>query len=66
VVVVAMASKVILDNISVKNNPALFQDNIELDITFTAVDAIPSLLEWRIIYVGSAKNEDFDQVLEEF
>lgn len=61
-----MASKVILDNISVKNNPALFQDNIELDITFTAVDAIPSLLEWRIIYVGSAKNEDFDQLLEEF
>lgn len=61
-----MASKVILDNISVKNNPALFQDSIELDITFTALDAIPSLLEWRVIYVGSAKNEEYDQVLEEF
>ncbi len=51
-----MASKVILDNISVKNNPALFQDSIELDITFTALEPIPSLLEWRLIYVGSAKN----------
>jgi histone chaperone ASF1 len=59
-----MASKVILDNISVKNNPALFQDSIELDITFTALDPIASLLEWRVIYVGSAKNEEYDQVLE--
>ena len=58
-----MPSKVILDNISFKNNPALFQDNIELEITFTALEAIPSLLEWRVIYVGSAKNEEFDQVL---
>lgn len=58
-----IASKVILDNISFKNNPALFQDNIELEITFTALEAIPSLLEWRVIYVGSAKNEEYDQVL---
>jgi len=32
-----MASKIIVDNISVKNNPSPFLDNIELDITFTAV-----------------------------
>lgn len=23
-------------------------------------------MEWKIIYVGSAKNEEYDQVLEEF
>jgi hypothetical protein len=34
---VAMTSKVILDNISVKNNPALFQENMQLEITFTAL-----------------------------
>jgi hypothetical protein len=52
-----MASRIMLDNISFKNNPASFLDTIELDITFTAVAAIPTPLEWQIIYVGSAKNE---------
>jgi len=61
-----MASKIILDNISVTNNPAPFLSNIELEITFTALQAISLPLEWKIIYVGSAKNEDFDQILEEF
>lgn len=61
-----MASKIILDNISVVNNPAGFLDNIELEITFTAIDIIPGLLEWKVIYVGSAKDEAYDQILEEF
>lgn len=61
-----MTSKIILDNISVGNNPAPFLDNISLEITFTAVDTIPDKLDWRIIYVGSAKDETYDQVLEEF
>lgn len=51
-----MSCKIILDNISVRNNPARFQDNIEFDITFTALQPIEEQLEWRIIYVGSAKN----------
>jgi len=61
-----MAAKIILDNISVINNPASFLSGIELDITFTALQAIAEPIEWKIIYVGSAKNEDFDQTLEEF
>jgi hypothetical protein len=32
-----MASKIIIDNISFGNNPAAFLDNIELEITFTAL-----------------------------
>lgn len=51
-----MASKITLDNISVGNNPACFLDNIELEITFTAIDTIPEQLEWKVIYVGSAKD----------
>jgi histone chaperone ASF1 len=59
-----MASKIILDNITVVNNPASFVDNMELEITFTAIDTIPELLEWKVIYVGSAKDEAYDQTLE--
>lgn len=61
-----MASKIVLDNISVLTNPGRFLDSIDLEITFTAVDPVPHLLEWKVIYVGSAKDETYDQVLEEF
>ena len=59
-----MASKIILDNITVVNNPASFVGNMELEITFTAIVTIPELLEWKVIYVGSAKDEAYDQTLE--
>ena len=62
----SMSSKVILDNISFLNNPAPFNQQLQLDITFTAVDPIPDTLEWKVIYIGSAKDESYDQVLEEF
>ena len=61
-----MASKIILDNISFVNNPAKFTENLQMEITFTALQRIPGLLEWKIIYVGSAKDETYDQILEEF
>jgi hypothetical protein len=32
-----MTSKIIIDNICVQKNPSPFLDNIELDITFTAI-----------------------------
>jgi hypothetical protein len=35
-----MTSKIIMDNISIKNNPSSFEDNIELEITFTAIEEI--------------------------
>lgn len=53
----------ILDNILFKNNPANFIENIHVEITFTALQPLPSLLEWKVIYVGSAKNEQYDQIL---
>jgi hypothetical protein len=36
-----MSSKIVMDNILIKNNPAAFEDNIEFEITFTALDEIP-------------------------
>ena len=61
-----MSAKIILDNIIVKDNPASFLDNINFEVTFTALDPLPCPLSWKIIYVGSALSEDFDQTLQEF
>ena len=32
-----MTNKIILDNVTFNKNPALFLDNLELEITFTAL-----------------------------
>ena len=61
-----MSARVILDNIIVKDNPASFLDNINFEVTFTALEPLPFPLSWKIIYVGSALSEDYDQTLEEF
>lgn len=61
-----MSSKIILDNVSFSQNPNSFREHIPLEITFTALEPIPELLEWKVIYVGSAKDESYDQILEEF
>jgi len=51
-----MSSKIILDNVSFSQNPNRFREQIPLEITFTALEPIPGLLEWKVIYVGSAKD----------
>ena len=61
-----MSSKIILDNIIVKNNPATFTDPLCFEVTFSCLEPISHPLSWRIIYVGSALTEDYDQTLEEF
>jgi hypothetical protein len=59
-----MASKISIDNIRIKNHQANFLDPIELEITFTNQTALVHPIEWKIIYFGSAEDEDCDQVLE--
>lgn len=61
-----MTSKIILDNITTSCTPARFTDGIVFDVTFTLVEPLSFPLGWKIIYVGSAYNEDHDQILEEF
>ena len=61
-----MSAKIILDNIMVKDNPCSFLDNINFEVTFTALEALQFPISWKIIYVGSAISEDYDQTLEEF
>ena len=53
-------------NIIVDNNPTKFQDPFVFRITFECVKPIEQEIEWKLIYVGSAKDECYDQVLDSF
>ena len=46
------------------NNPATFNSNLQFEITFECHQAMPEDLEWKLIYVGSAKSTEFDQILD--
>ncbi|KAI2805878.1 hypothetical protein RDWZM_009450 [Blomia tropicalis] len=51
-------------NIVVLDNPSLFFNPFQFEITFECIEDLKDDLEWRIIYVGSAESEDYDQVLD--
>ena len=53
-----------LNNIQVLNNPAQFTSTFKFQITFDCVTEIEKELEWKLVYVGSADNEDNDQELD--
>lgn len=55
-------AKVHITNVSIHDNPASFFTPFKFEITFEAIEALPEDLEWKIIYVGSAESEDYDQV----
>ena len=46
-------------------NPARFSAAYQFEITFECIEELSDDLEWRIVYVGSAGDEEQDQVLEE-
>mgnify|MGYP003683972127 CR=1 FL=1 len=54
---------VTVDSIIVKNNPSYFFENIQFEVTFTTLCKLEKALEWKIVYVGSALSEDYDQTL---
>ncbi|WWC70347.1 histone chaperone ASF1 [Kwoniella pini CBS 10737] len=51
-------------NIELVNNPAKFDDPYHFRIKFEAIAPLAEDLDWRLIYVGSAKSEEFDQELD--
>jgi len=57
-------AKVHVLNVCVLDNPAKFATKFEFEITFECVEDLPEDLEWKIIYVGSAESEEFDQILD--
>merc|ERR1712018_1026339 len=57
-------AKVHVCNVLVLDNPTQFMSKLEFEITFECIEDLPEDLEWKIIYVGSAKSEEFDQILD--
>ncbi|KPM04189.1 histone chaperone asf1-like protein, partial [Sarcoptes scabiei] len=45
-------------------NPSLFYNPFQFEITFECIEDLKNDLEWKIIYVGSAESEEYDQVLD--
>lgn len=57
-------AKVNICNVDVKDNPCLFTHPFQFEITFECLETLEEDLEWKIIYVGSAESEQYDQVLD--
>lgn len=53
-----------LVNVQVLNNPAKFTDPYSLEITFECLEALKEDLEWKLVYVGSARSTQHDQELD--
>lgn len=51
-------------NVDVKDNPCPFKHPFQFEITFECIDNLSEDLEWKIIYVGSAESEEYDQTLD--
>ncbi|XP_078537551.1 histone chaperone ASF1B [Lissotriton helveticus] len=57
-------AKVQIQNVVVLDNPCPFANPFQFEITFECMEDLPDDLEWKIIYVGSAESEEYDQVLD--
>lgn len=57
-------AKVNICNVVVKDNPCPFAHPFQFEITFECIEDLNEDLEWKIIYVGSAESEEYDQTLD--
>lgn len=58
-------SLVNVSNMTVLDNPAPFGNPLQFEITFECLQPLEDDLEWKVVYVGSAKSTSHDQVLDE-
>ncbi|KAH8260926.1 hypothetical protein KR044_000641 [Drosophila immigrans] len=57
-------AKVHITNVVVLDNPSSFYNPFQFELTFECIEELKEDLEWKMIYVGSAESEDYDQVLD--
>lgn len=57
-------AKVQLGNVVVLDNPSPFLNPFQFELTFECIEELKEDLEWKMIYVGSAESEEYDQVLD--
>lgn len=55
-----------INNVVVLNNPASILSPIQFEITFECFKSLPGTLDWKIIYLGSPTDSNYDQVIDEF
>jgi len=54
-----------VSNMMVLDNPAPFGNPLQFEITFECLQPLEDDLEWKVVYVGSAKSSSHDQTLDE-
>ena len=59
-------AQVHINNIQVRNNPGQVLDPFSFDITFECFSQLPGTFDWKIIYIGSPNNSNFDQIIDQF
>lgn len=58
-------SQVQVLNVNVRNNPSKFLSDFDFEITFECLPpGLQHELEWKLVYVGSANDENYDQELD--
>ncbi|CAG0914041.1 unnamed protein product [Notodromas monacha] len=57
-------AKVHVSSMTVLDNPSPFVNPLQFQVTFDCIEDLSGDLEWKLIYVGSAESENFDQVLD--
>lgn len=57
-------AKVHIVNVTVLDNPSPFFSPFRFEITFECIEELLEDLEWKMIYVGSAESERYDQILD--
>lgn len=53
-----------VSRVTVLNNPAPFTAPLAFEIEYECLFQLQDDLEWKMIYVGSAESEKYDQVLD--
>ena len=51
-------------NVTILDNPSTFLNPFQFEITFECLTELASDLEWKLVYVGSAEDQQLDQTLD--
>lgn len=57
-------AQVHINNIVVQNNPAPILSPIQFEITFECFKSLSGTFDWKIIYLGSPTDSQYDQVID--
>ncbi|KAK1390032.1 Histone chaperone ASF1B [Heracleum sosnowskyi] len=57
-------SAVNITNVTVLDNPSPFPNPFRFEISYECLVPLKDDLEWKLIYVGSAEDDSYDQLLE--